>query len=78
MRMLVFSYKALIYLDHIYEIRSAPVEANQKNCCLWHIQFISRFTKVTGFELGSGMDINTALPDETVKFMRQVIVCCHR
>lgn len=34
--------------------------------------------KVTGFELGSGMDINTALPDETVKFMRQVIVCCHR
>ena len=53
-------------------------EDEQKSYYLWHIQIIPRLTKVAGFELGSGMSINTALPEETAKFMREVISCFHK
>ena len=59
--------------DYNYVIHTAPVEDEQKSYYLWHIQIIPRLTKVAGFELGSGMSINTALPEETAKFIREVI-----
>ena len=71
-------HKALADPDYNYVIHSAPVEDEQKNYYLWHIQIIPRLTKVAGFELGSGMSINTALPEETAKFMREVISCFHK
>jgi UDPglucose--hexose-1-phosphate uridylyltransferase len=66
-------HKALDDPDYNYIIHSAPVEDELKSYYLWHIQIIPRLTKVAGFELGSGMSINTALPEETAKFMREVI-----
>lgn len=66
-------HKALDDPDYNYVIHSAPVEDELKSYYLWHIQIIPRLTKVAGFELGSGMSINTALPEETAKFMREVI-----
>lgn len=59
--------------DYNYVVHSAPVEDELKSFYLWHIQIIPRLTKAAGFELGSGMSINTALPEETAKFMREVI-----
>ena len=58
--------------DYNYVIHSVPVEDEQKSYYLWHIQIIPRLTKIAGFELGSGMSINTALPEETAKFIREV------
>ena len=38
----------------------------------WHLQIIPRLTNQAGFELGSGMYINTALPEETAAFLSSV------
>jgi UDPglucose--hexose-1-phosphate uridylyltransferase len=51
-------------------IHTAPVDDEHKTYYLWHIQIIPRLTLAAGFELGSGIYINTALPEETAAFMR--------
>lgn len=56
--------------DYNYVIHSAPVEDEHKSYYLWHVQIVPRLAKRAGFELGSGMSINTALPEETARFMR--------
>jgi galactose-1-phosphate uridylyltransferase len=50
---------------------SSPVEDGNKNYYLWHLRIIPRLTEVAGFEIGSGININTALPEETAQFMRE-------
>ncbi|NIM20867.1 MAG: hypothetical protein GTN64_00360 [Candidatus Latescibacteria bacterium] len=66
-------YKALDNPDYNYVIHSASVEDEQKSYYLWHLQIIPKLTQIAGFELGSGMSINTALPEETAKFIREVM-----
>ncbi|MFC1957889.1 galactose-1-phosphate uridylyltransferase [Chloroflexota bacterium] len=39
----------------------------------WHIRVTPRLTTIAGFEIGSGIYISPALPEETAKVMRQ---CC--
>ena len=39
----------------------------------WHIRIVPRLTTIAGFEMGSGIYISTALPEETARLMRQ---CC--
>ena len=39
----------------------------------WHIRIVPRLTTIAGFEIGSGIYINTALPEDTTKLMRR---CC--
>jgi UDPglucose--hexose-1-phosphate uridylyltransferase len=36
------------------------------------VSVIPRMTRVAGFELGSGMFINTVLPETAAEFLRQV------
>jgi UDPglucose--hexose-1-phosphate uridylyltransferase len=38
----------------------------------WYLSIIPRLTKVAGFELGSGMFINSSLPEENASFLREV------
>ena len=38
----------------------------------WYISVIPRLTRVAGFELGSGMFINTVLPETAADFLRKV------
>lgn len=38
----------------------------------WHLQILPRLTNPAGFELGSGIYINTALPEETAAFLSGV------
>lgn len=38
----------------------------------WHIRILPRLTTPAGFELGSGMSINTVLPEEAAEFLRRV------
>jgi len=42
----------------------------------WRIRIMPRLTTIAGFEMGSGIYINTALPEETAKFMRQLASSC--
>jgi len=36
----------------------------------WHIRILPRLATAAGFELGSGMSINTVLPEEAARFLR--------
>jgi UDPglucose--hexose-1-phosphate uridylyltransferase len=37
----------------------------------WHIRIVPRITTIAGFEIGSGIYISTALPEETSKVMKK-------
>lgn len=52
-------------------IHSAPAGDHQQDYYLWHIQILPRLTTIAGFELGSGIFINTILPEESAAFLRK-------
>ncbi|MEG4799441.1 galactose-1-phosphate uridylyltransferase [Microcoleus sp. ARI1-B5] len=56
--------------DYNYSIRSVPTAEQATKYFHWYIAIIPRVTKQAGFELGSGMFINTALPEESAEFLR--------
>jgi UDPglucose--hexose-1-phosphate uridylyltransferase len=38
----------------------------------WHMEILPRITGIAGFEFGTGFHINTVLPEEAAKFLREV------
>ncbi|MFC1957929.1 hypothetical protein ACFLX0_03855 [Chloroflexota bacterium] len=42
----------------------------------WHIRIVPRLTTIAGFEMGSGIQISTALPEDTARLMKQVANSC--
>ncbi|MBV9610496.1 MAG: galactose-1-phosphate uridylyltransferase [Acidobacteria bacterium] len=60
--------------DFNYSIRTAPKENAGVNYYHWYVSIIPRLTRVAGFELGSGMFINTVLPEAAAEFLRKVNV----
>lgn len=56
--------------DYNFIIHTAPLEDEDKDYYLWHVQILPRLTTIAGFELGSGIYINTALPEATGAFIR--------
>lgn len=65
-------YYGLDNPDFNYTIRSIPVKERGDEYMHWYISIIPRLTNPAGFELGSGMFINTSLPEEGAEFLRQV------
>lgn len=65
-------YVSLGNPDYNFIIHTAPVDDEHKSYYLWHMQIIPRLTHAAGFELGSGIYINIALPEETAVFMREL------
>ena len=53
-------------------IDSAPIGEERADFYQWHMRIIPRITEVAGFEIGSGIYINNALPEETAQFIRDV------
>ncbi|HWB14233.1 MAG TPA: galactose-1-phosphate uridylyltransferase [Pirellulales bacterium] len=43
-----------------------------KEYFMWHMRILPRLTTPAGFELGSGMAINTVLPEDAVSFLSEV------
>ncbi|HEY7617193.1 MAG TPA: galactose-1-phosphate uridylyltransferase, partial [Terriglobales bacterium] len=60
--------------DFNYTVRSAPAESAGVKYFHWYVSIIPRLTRVAGFELGSGMFINTVLPEAAAEFLRNVKV----
>ena len=58
--------------DYNIVLRSAPVKAWYADHLHWYVTLIPRVTQTAGFELGSGMYINTALPEESAAFLRSI------
>jgi len=67
-------YHGLGNPDYNLIIDTTPVEDEEQSYYLWHIQIIPRLIQPAGFELGSGIYINVALPEETAAFMRELKV----
>ncbi len=55
-------------------IRTAPVKELGNGYLQWFIAIIPRLSYTAGFELGSGMHINPALPEESAAFLRGIKV----
>lgn len=53
-------------------IRSAPVKEISNDYLHWYVTIIPRLSRTAGFEMGSGMFINPALPEESAAFLRKV------
>jgi UDPglucose--hexose-1-phosphate uridylyltransferase len=58
--------------DFNFTIRTAPAECVGVRYFHWYMSVIPRLTRTAGFELGSGMFINTVIPEEAADFLRNV------
>jgi UDPglucose--hexose-1-phosphate uridylyltransferase len=58
--------------DYNYVIRSAPLLDPGSEYLHWYVTIVPRVTQSAGFELGSGMFINVALPESSAAFLRAV------
>jgi UDPglucose--hexose-1-phosphate uridylyltransferase len=67
-------YSGLNNPDFNYTIRTAPAENSGVKYFHWYVTVIPRLTRVAGFELGTGMYINTVLPEQAAEFLRGVDV----
>ena len=54
-------------------IHTAPVEDEDTPYFVWHIEIYPRLTTAAGFELGTGMFINTAVPEETAQYLKRTV-----
>ncbi len=57
-----------------YTIRSMPTDEKNSHYFHWYMAIVPRVTQAAGFELGSGMYINTAMPEDSASFLRAVEV----
>jgi UDPglucose--hexose-1-phosphate uridylyltransferase len=58
--------------DFNLTVRTAPAECVGVKYFHWYLSIIPRLTRVAGFELGSGMFINTVLPEAAAEFLCNV------
>ena len=65
-------YRGLNNPDFNYTIRSIPVNEKGTAYFHWYISIVPRVSQPAGFELGSGIFINSSLPEESAEFLRQV------
>ncbi|MCB1143456.1 MAG: galactose-1-phosphate uridylyltransferase [Leptospiraceae bacterium] len=69
---LLMLHKGLGDPDYNFTIRTAPLADNESRYFHWYLSIIPRITKNAGFELGSGMFINSALPEESAEYLRNL------
>lgn len=67
-------YHGLDNPDFNLTLNTAPRGDEDKAYFLWHLQILPRLTTPAGFEMGSGMSINTVLPEEAAAYLREVEV----
>lgn len=58
--------------DYNYVIRSAPRECRSAGFLHWYTKVVPRLTQTAGFEIGTGMYINVARPEESAAFLRGI------
>jgi UDPglucose--hexose-1-phosphate uridylyltransferase len=58
--------------DYNYVIRSAPIEDRDVKYHHWYAVIVPKLTTPAGFEIGTGIYINTMLPELCAEFLRGV------
>jgi UDPglucose--hexose-1-phosphate uridylyltransferase len=69
-------YTGLDNPDFNLTIDDVPRGDENKEFFRWHMRILPRLSTPAGFELGSGMSINTVLPEDAAAFLREVPVAC--
>lgn len=59
--------------DYNLMVHTAPVEDEHKPYFLWHVEIRPRLATPAGFELGTGVFINTAVPEQTAAYFRPLV-----
>ena len=70
-RTLVALDRALDGPDFNFVLHTAPVAEEHQPYYLWHIQILPRIAQLAGFELGSGMPINSTSPEDAAERLRR-------
>lgn len=65
-------YMGLRDPDYNYVVRSASLQDRDQDYLHWYVSIIPRVARAAGFELGTGMYINTARPEDSAEFLRNV------
>ncbi|HLQ45972.1 MAG TPA: hypothetical protein VK137_14630 [Planctomycetaceae bacterium] len=60
--------------DYNLTLNTVPRGDQDKSYFLWHIELLPRLSTPAGFELRSGMSLNTVLPEEAAAYLRAVDV----
>jgi len=60
--------------DFNFVVHTAPVHDENQQYYAWYLQILPRISTPAGFEFGSGMAINTTLPEETAAYIRSIQV----
>jgi UDPglucose--hexose-1-phosphate uridylyltransferase len=71
-RVLKKIYVGLADPDYNYVVRTASVQDQDQDYLHWYVSIIPRVARAAGFELGSGMYINPAVPEKNAEFLRSV------
>jgi UDPglucose--hexose-1-phosphate uridylyltransferase len=58
--------------DYNYIIRSAPIEDRDVKYHHWYVVIVPKLTTTAGFEIGTGIYINTTLPEQCAEFLRGI------
>jgi UDPglucose--hexose-1-phosphate uridylyltransferase len=64
-------YFALRDPDFNFVVRTAPTQEQNSRAFHWYLSVVPRVSRTAGFEVGSGMFINTALPEDSARFLRE-------
>ena len=64
----------LIIPDYNYIIRSAAVGDEDTRHQHWYMVIVPKISIPAGFEIGSGIYINTVSPEDSAKFLREVAI----
>jgi UDPglucose--hexose-1-phosphate uridylyltransferase len=65
--------RALDRPDFNYVLHTAPVADEARPYYLWHLQILPRIATLAGFELGSGIPINSVTPEEAAGQLRTAL-----
>jgi UDPglucose--hexose-1-phosphate uridylyltransferase len=59
--------------DYNLVVQSAPIGQELSPVFLWHVRLLPRLVTAAGFELGSGMSINTVAPESAAEALRAAV-----
>jgi len=55
-----------------YMFNTSTTEDEEDPYYHWHVRIVPRLTTIAGFEMGSGIYISTAMPEDTARIMKRV------
>lgn len=65
-------YKLLDNPDYNFYLNTSPCDGQSYDYYHWHIEILPKYSTWAGFELGTGIEINTVIPEIAARELREV------